>query len=116
MGDDVPEGARGGGGGGGDGANERVFQRVQNMRDPSGATEGAAQLVRPDGPGRLVGEEVAVGTTPAPAPEKADLASELARRWRAVRSVFGPGFGVEKKEEPSAPEEQKQDASDVSEV
>lgn len=113
MGNDVPDAARGGGGGGG--ANERVFQRVQNMRgDPSAAAESAEQLVRPDSPGRLAREEVEVGANSAP--EEADLASKLARRWRDVRSVFGPGFGGEKKEEPSAPEEKKRDASEVSEV
>ena len=115
MGDDVPEAARGDGGGGGGGSNERVFQRVQNMRgDPSAAAEGAELLVRPDSPGRLAGEEVAVGANPAP--KEADLASELARRWRNVRSIFGPGFGGEQKEEPSAPEEKKRDVPEVSEV
>lgn len=92
-----------------------MFQRVQNMRGPpSGGAEGAARLVRPDDSERLAGEEVAVGVNPVP--EEADLASELARRWRAARSVFGPGFGGEKKKEPSAPEEKKRDASEVSEV
>eukprot|EP00903_Cladosiphon_okamuranus_P008755 g8387.t1 len=99
----------------------RVFQRLQNVRGGGGAggigspAEGGGVERAAQQPGRLGGEgcpgEVGSGVQPAGAAGadnmrmEMDEALDLARRRRAARAVFGPGFGApgSDSDEPSAP-------------
>lgn len=89
----------------------RVFQRLQNLRVGSGggspagggAERAAQQPRRPDGEGRpgeggrgarAAGVGVAGAAGSNSIRMEMDEALELARRRRAARAVFGPGFGA----------------------
>ena len=92
-----------------------MFQRIQNIRG-AGAGEGAARPGRPNAGARPGGEGRGGGVQGAGLAGAASIAIEMdaalerARRRRAARAVFGPGFGGlddGEEDEPRAPQREE---------
>lgn len=94
--------------------SERVFQRGQNLR--LGSPDVAGGAAQPNKPEKVGRQERAEGVVDVKVEaEQSDAAQDLARRRRAARAVFGPGFGVHDTYDPPArPGSAKEAVSEVS--